>query len=102
MGHRIDLLSSSCVRVIDRLPPANEVLLQHLLCALHHISRSAATNKMDAKNLSLCIGPNLLQHMPEPEAASKVCVCVCVCVYERVCEGVCVCVRVCVCEGVCV
>ncbi|KAJ8275347.1 hypothetical protein COCON_G00099720 [Conger conger] len=59
-------------QVIDRLPLANGVLLQHLLCVLHHISRNTTTNKMDANNLSICIGPNLLQHSPEPEVVSKV------------------------------
>lgn len=48
-------------RVLDELPGANWVLLQHLLCVLHHILQSADTNKMDAYNLAVCIGPTLLQ-----------------------------------------
>lgn len=48
-------------RVLDELPGANWVLLQHLLCVLHHILQSADTNKMDAHNLAVCIGPTLLQ-----------------------------------------
>lgn len=50
-----------CKRVLDELPGANWVLLQHLLCVLHHILQSADTNKMDAYNLAVCIGPTLLQ-----------------------------------------
>lgn len=49
------------LRVLDELPAANMVLLQHLLCVLHHILQSADTNKMDAHNLAVCIGPTLLQ-----------------------------------------
>lgn len=37
------------------------MLLQYLLCVLLHISRNSSTNKMDAKNLAVCISPNLLQ-----------------------------------------
>lgn len=48
-------------KVLDELPGANWVLLQHLLCVLHHILQSADTNKMDAYNLAVCIGPTLLQ-----------------------------------------
>ncbi|KAJ8271018.1 hypothetical protein GJAV_G00121840 [Gymnothorax javanicus] len=60
-------------QVIDRLPPANGMLLQLLLCVLHHISRNTATNKMDAKNLAICIAPNLLLHQSEDtEMVSKV------------------------------
>ncbi|XP_036405931.1 T cell activation RhoGTPase activating protein b isoform X1 [Megalops cyprinoides] len=48
-------------QVIDKLPRANILLLQHLLCVLHHISKNADANKMTAKNLAVCIAPNLLQ-----------------------------------------
>ncbi|KAJ8391522.1 hypothetical protein AAFF_G00088440 [Aldrovandia affinis] len=48
-------------QVIDTLPRANVGLLQLLLCVLHHISHNASANKMDAKNLAICIAPNLLQ-----------------------------------------
>ncbi|XP_023694953.1 uncharacterized protein [Paramormyrops kingsleyae] len=47
--------------VHDNLPMANAMLLQYLLCVLLHISRNSSTNKMDAKNLAVCISPNLLQ-----------------------------------------
>uniref|UniRef100_A0A673BD68 Si:ch211-122h15.4 n=2 Tax=Sphaeramia orbicularis TaxID=375764 RepID=A0A673BD68_9TELE len=47
--------------VVDELPRPNKLLLQHLVCVLHHIQESADINKMDASNLALCIGPTLLQ-----------------------------------------
>ncbi|KAK5852805.1 hypothetical protein PBY51_006644 [Eleginops maclovinus] len=47
--------------VVDELPGPNKLLLQYLLCVLHHILGSADTNKMDAHNLAVCIGPTLLQ-----------------------------------------
>ncbi|XP_070781884.1 T cell activation RhoGTPase activating protein b [Enoplosus armatus] len=48
-------------KVVDKLPGANKLLLQHLVCVLHHILESADTNKMDAYNLAVCIAPTLLQ-----------------------------------------
>ncbi|XP_036941574.1 T cell activation RhoGTPase activating protein b isoform X2 [Acanthopagrus latus] len=48
-------------KVVDQLPVANKLLLQHLVCVLHHIVESADTNKMDAYNLAVCIAPTLLQ-----------------------------------------
>lgn len=47
--------------VLDELPRPNILLLQHLLCVLYHIQENADTNKMDAFNLSVCLGPTLLQ-----------------------------------------
>lgn len=47
--------------MVDQLPVANKLLLQHLVCVLHHIVESADTNKMDAYNLAVCIAPTLLQ-----------------------------------------
>ncbi|KAM9339160.1 T cell activation RhoGTPase activating protein b [Symphorus nematophorus] len=47
-------------KVVDTLPGANKLLLQHLVCVLHHILESADTNKMDAHNLAVCIAPTLL------------------------------------------
>ncbi|KAJ8362895.1 hypothetical protein SKAU_G00117260 [Synaphobranchus kaupii] len=51
--------------VSNRLPKANVHLLQRLLLVLRHISQSADCNKMDARNLAVCISPNLLplQHL---------------------------------------
>ncbi|XP_044025956.1 T cell activation RhoGTPase activating protein b [Siniperca chuatsi] len=48
-------------KVVDKLPGANKLLLQHLVCVLHHILENADTNKMDAYNLAVCIAPTLLQ-----------------------------------------
>uniref|UniRef100_UPI0037E8D688 T cell activation RhoGTPase activating protein b isoform X2 n=1 Tax=Semicossyphus pulcher TaxID=241346 RepID=UPI0037E8D688 len=48
-------------KVVDKLPAANKLLLQHLVCVLHHILESADTNKMDAYNLAVCTAPTLLQ-----------------------------------------
>lgn len=48
-------------RVVDMLPKSNKLLLQHLLCVLNHILKSADINKMDAYNLAVCIAPTLLQ-----------------------------------------
>ncbi|XP_040920971.1 T cell activation RhoGTPase activating protein b [Toxotes jaculatrix] len=48
-------------KVVDELPGHNKLLLQHLVCVLHHILESADINKMDAHNLAVCIGPTLLQ-----------------------------------------
>lgn len=54
-------LFSALPRVVDELPAANKLLLQYLICVLHHILESADINKMDAHNLAVCIGPTLLQ-----------------------------------------
>ncbi|XP_069030064.1 T cell activation RhoGTPase activating protein b isoform X1 [Embiotoca jacksoni] len=48
-------------KVVEDLPRPNKLLLQHLICVLHHILESADVNKMDAYNLAVCIGPTLLQ-----------------------------------------
>ncbi|KAM9779272.1 T cell activation RhoGTPase activating protein b [Syngnathus typhle] len=45
----------------DKLPGPNKLLLQHLVCVLHHILDNAEHNKMDAYNLAVCIAPTLLQ-----------------------------------------
>ncbi|XP_072188269.1 T-cell activation Rho GTPase-activating protein isoform X1 [Excalfactoria chinensis] len=46
--------------VADKLPRPNLVLLKHLLSVLHRISQNADTSRMDANNLAICIGPNML------------------------------------------
>lgn len=56
-------------RVAGKLPQPNLVLLKHVLCVLHHISRNSAVNKMDSNNLAICVGPSILspdhnQHLP--------------------------------------
>ncbi|XP_068433256.1 T cell activation RhoGTPase activating protein b [Clinocottus analis] len=48
-------------KVADDLPGLNKLLLQHLVCVLHHILKNADFNKMDAYNLAVCIAPTLLQ-----------------------------------------
>lgn len=44
----------------SKLPEANLLLLQHLLSLLQNISGNVATSKMTARNLAICLGPNLL------------------------------------------
>ncbi|NXC44451.1 TAGAP protein, partial [Penelope pileata] len=46
--------------VADKLPRPNLVLLKHLLSVLHRISQNADTSRMDANNLAICVGPNML------------------------------------------
>lgn len=46
--------------VADKLPKPNLILLQHLMCVLHHISNASDINKMDSRNLAVCIAPNML------------------------------------------
>ncbi|XP_060948007.1 T cell activation RhoGTPase activating protein b [Limanda limanda] len=48
-------------KVVDELPELNKLLLQHLVCVLHHILQNADINKMGAHNLAVCIAPTLLQ-----------------------------------------
>lgn len=44
----------------EKLPKPNLILLQHLLCVLHHISKASDINKMDSRNLAVCIAPTML------------------------------------------
>ena len=53
-------LCSYSLRVADKLPAANLLLLRQLLSLLQHIGRSAATSRMSCSNLAICVGPNLL------------------------------------------
>ncbi|NXJ13983.1 TAGAP protein, partial [Odontophorus gujanensis] len=46
--------------VADKLPRPNLVLLKHLLSVLHRISQNSDTSRMDANNLAICVGPNML------------------------------------------
>ncbi|KAG7465879.1 hypothetical protein MATL_G00158390 [Megalops atlanticus] len=46
--------------VAERLPRPNILLLQQLLSVLHQVSLHADSNRMDARNLAVCIAPNLL------------------------------------------
>ncbi|CAM9631135.1 unnamed protein product [Bubo scandiacus] len=51
--------------VASKLPKANLVLLRQLLALLQNISSSAATSRMTAGNLAICVGPNLLSPAEE-------------------------------------
>ncbi|XP_072712151.1 T-cell activation Rho GTPase-activating protein-like, partial [Ciconia boyciana] len=51
--------------VASKLPKANLLLLKQLLTLLHNISRNAATSRMTAGNLAICVGPNLLSPAEE-------------------------------------
>ena len=53
-------MGSCCLRVAEKLPAANLLLLKHLLRLLQHIGHNAATSKMSCSNLAICVGPNLL------------------------------------------
>nr|XP_020732040.1 T-cell activation Rho GTPase-activating protein isoform X3 [Odocoileus virginianus texanus] len=52
-------------QVADKLPRPNHLLLKHLVSVLHVISKNSEVNRMDASNLAICIGPNVLS--PEHE-----------------------------------
>ncbi|XP_075718558.1 T-cell activation Rho GTPase-activating protein [Rhinoderma darwinii] len=47
----------------EKLPKPNVILLGHLICVLHHISKASDINKMDSRNLAVCIAPTML--MPQ-------------------------------------
>ncbi|KAM8953995.1 rho GTPase-activating protein 20-like [Pelodytes ibericus] len=61
-------------RLMEQLPEANAVLLQHLFAVLHHIKENSEENQMTAFNLALCIAPNILwlptASAPEEETKS--------------------------------
>ncbi|XP_051952569.1 rho GTPase-activating protein 20-like [Xyrauchen texanus] len=59
-------IQSELWRMAEKLPKANRLLLQQLLCLFHHISQHSETNKMDAKNLAVCIAPTLLHRESQP------------------------------------
>ncbi|XP_051731039.1 T cell activation RhoGTPase activating protein b isoform X4 [Ctenopharyngodon idella] len=63
---RTEDAQSELKRMAEKLPKANSLLLQHLLCLFHHISQRSETNKMDAKNLAVCIAPTLLHRDSQP------------------------------------
>ncbi|XP_069582020.1 T-cell activation Rho GTPase-activating protein isoform X2 [Ranitomeya imitator] len=44
----------------EKLPKPNLILLRHLICVLHHISKASDINKMDSRNLAVCIAPTML------------------------------------------
>ncbi|KAJ3606217.1 hypothetical protein NHX12_025737 [Muraenolepis orangiensis] len=53
--------SSQIKSVLAELPAHNRLLLGQLLAVLRHVLRHSDTNKMDARNLAVCIAPTLLQ-----------------------------------------
>ncbi|XP_017311476.2 T cell activation RhoGTPase activating protein b isoform X1 [Ictalurus punctatus] len=59
-------------RIVSKLPEANRILLQYLLCLLRHIIQRSEKNKMDPKNLAICIAPTLLQLSSQPLDVSTV------------------------------
>lgn len=46
---------------MEELPEQNIILLRHLIFMLYHISQNAQENKMNSRNLAVCVAPNLLQ-----------------------------------------
>ncbi|XP_056419314.1 T-cell activation Rho GTPase-activating protein [Hyla sarda] len=46
--------------VAEKLPKPNLILLRYLICVLHHISEASDINKMDSRNLAVCIAPTML------------------------------------------
>ena len=49
----------------------NRLLLQQLLSVLRHVLERSDTNKMDARNLAVCIAPTLLQLNATPLEEQK-------------------------------
>ncbi|XP_062953599.1 T-cell activation Rho GTPase-activating protein isoform X2 [Cynocephalus volans] len=47
-------------QVADKLPRPNLLLLKHVVSVLYLISRNSEVSKMDASNLAICVGPNML------------------------------------------
>lgn len=58
--------------MVEMLPGANGLLLQYVLCLLHHIAQRSKSNKMDTKNLAVCIAPTLLQDSSQMMEVNKV------------------------------
>ncbi|KAM3912364.1 rho GTPase-activating protein 20-like [Leptodactylus fuscus] len=59
--------------LLDQLPEANFILLQHLFAVLNHIEKNSEENQMTASNLAVCIAPNMLwlPIVNDPEEESK-------------------------------
>ncbi|XP_032959535.1 T-cell activation Rho GTPase-activating protein [Rhinolophus ferrumequinum] len=47
-------------QVAGKLPRPNHLLLKNLVSVLYLISKNSEVNKMDASNLAICVGPNML------------------------------------------
>ncbi|OPJ83277.1 hypothetical protein AV530_014029 [Patagioenas fasciata monilis] len=65
-------LRSCSRRVASKLPEANFFLLRTLLNLLHKISMNVPVTKMTARNLAICMGPNLLSPPEEDTLALDV------------------------------
>ncbi|XP_069604735.1 rho GTPase-activating protein 20-like [Ranitomeya imitator] len=67
--YKIKLIKS----LMEQLPEANVLLLQHVIAVLNHIGKSCEENQMTASNLALCIAPNMLwlPSVSDPEEESK-------------------------------
>uniref|UniRef100_UPI00398EE886 T cell activation RhoGTPase activating protein b n=1 Tax=Pristiophorus japonicus TaxID=55135 RepID=UPI00398EE886 len=46
--------------LVTKLPSHNRLLLHCLFCVLYYINKHSEVNRMDAYNLAICIGPNML------------------------------------------
>ncbi|XP_063793135.1 rho GTPase-activating protein 20-like isoform X2 [Pseudophryne corroboree] len=59
--------------LLEQLPEANYILLQHLFAVLTHIEENSEENQMTASNLALCIAPTMLwlPTVNDPEEESK-------------------------------
>ncbi|XP_072906278.1 T cell activation RhoGTPase activating protein b [Hemitrygon akajei] len=59
-------------QLLDKLPRHNCLLLRYVFCMLYHINKHSEVNKMDAYNLAVCIGPNMLwTSKPPPDELQK-------------------------------
>ncbi|XP_051867925.1 T cell activation RhoGTPase activating protein b [Pristis pectinata] len=47
-------------QLLAKLPSHNCLLLRYVFCVLYHINKHSQVNKMNAYNLAVCIGPNML------------------------------------------
>ncbi|XP_067845246.1 T cell activation RhoGTPase activating protein b isoform X2 [Heptranchias perlo] len=47
-------------QLMTKLPSHNRLLLHYLFCVLYYINKHSEVNRMDAHNLAVCIGPNML------------------------------------------
>ena len=58
-------------RLLCKIPTENLELLRHLLCVLYHIAQKKGRNKMDARNLAVCIAPSILYDQKEDSKNAK-------------------------------
>ncbi|XP_062378786.1 T cell activation RhoGTPase activating protein a [Sardina pilchardus] len=70
-ANSVDERCEALKKVIEGLPAQNTILLRHLVSMLDHISQNAEQNKMNPRNLAVCIAPNLLR-VDQVEAVEKV------------------------------